>query len=249
MDRVFGIWTVLDFWPLVFPDSRWSQLTGAAQNPRRQDRRGGVRGSSKAAARLGPEAAVTRELLTAKVGGAQSEGGYRPTTCCLSSRVNSGHTRGLKRGRGRPRTRGSACLQTTGYSETRARALTRQWRPLLGPPYSPAGSGAPSRSWPSGPTSTIAHRHPKAVSPSAWSRAVQGSAPPRGGDSGAGRGAGLRVNRLLLGGPLAFRLPAPVSPLPVSRRSGQLVPLRAGPWPGEPAVAESAPCRLWPPRP
>ena len=184
-----------------------------------------------------------------KGGGAESEGGCRPTTCCLPSRVNSGHTGGLKRGRGRPRTRGSACLQTTGDSETRARALTHQWRPLLGPPYSPAGSGAPSRSWPSGPTSTTAHRHPKAVPPASWRLAVQGSAPPRGGDSGAGRGAGRRVNHLLLGGPLPSRLPAPVSPLPVNPRSGQLVPLRAGPWPGEPFVAESAPCRLWPPRP
>ena len=49
MHRVFEIWTVLDFRPLVFPDSRWSQLIGAAQNPRRQDRPGRVRGNAKAA--------------------------------------------------------------------------------------------------------------------------------------------------------------------------------------------------------
>lgn len=128
----------------LFPDSRWSQLIGVAQNPRRQDRRGGVRGRSKAA-----DAAVTREPATPKARGAESEGDCRPTTWCLSSRVNSGHTGGLKRGRGRPKTGGSTGLHTTGDSETRAQALTRQWRPLLGPPYSPAGSGAPLRSLPS----------------------------------------------------------------------------------------------------
>ena len=69
MDRVFGIWTVLDFWPAVFPDSRWSQLVGEAQDPRRQDRRGGVRGSSKAA-----DAAVTGELATQEVGGRNAKG-------------------------------------------------------------------------------------------------------------------------------------------------------------------------------
>lgn len=29
----FEIWSVLEFWCLVFPDSRWGHLTGAAQGP------------------------------------------------------------------------------------------------------------------------------------------------------------------------------------------------------------------------